>query len=220
MILRNGSRGQKVKTLQYLLNNNVEPDPGLTCDGVFGRLTEEAVKRFQHQERLTVDGIVGPKTWRELGDMGVEEAPVCGGVLPVWMHVALEELRRGVREVAGERDNPRIIAYHATTAGLRSDEEAWCSSFVNWCIQQSGMTGTGRANARSWNGWGRQVMAPQYGDIVVLWRESPQSWRGHVGFFLAFRDQRKVLLLGGNQGNAVSIAAYPRRRILSFRRPS
>jgi hypothetical protein len=41
-----------------------------------------------------------------------------------------------------------------------------------------------------------------------------------VGFFLAFRDQRKVLLLGGNQGNAVSIAAYPRHRILSFRRPS
>ncbi|PGS46819.1 hypothetical protein COC46_20550 [Bacillus sp. AFS041924] len=35
-------------------------------DGVFGILTEKAVKEFQHKNGLVVDGIVGPKTWAKL----------------------------------------------------------------------------------------------------------------------------------------------------------
>lgn len=37
------------------------------ADGIFGRLTEEAVKEFQKSNGLTVDGIVGNNTWRALG---------------------------------------------------------------------------------------------------------------------------------------------------------
>lgn len=39
----------------------------LIPDGIFGRLTDEAVRNFQHAHGLTVDGIVGPKTWEALG---------------------------------------------------------------------------------------------------------------------------------------------------------
>ena len=35
-------------------------------DGDFGRMTEKAVKAFQKDHGLTVDGICGPKTWKEL----------------------------------------------------------------------------------------------------------------------------------------------------------
>lgn len=57
--LKLGSRGIDVVTLQKKLN--------LHQDGIFGPLTEEAVKEFQKSNGLTVDGIVGTKTWAKLG---------------------------------------------------------------------------------------------------------------------------------------------------------
>lgn len=62
-ILRQGSQGQSVKTLQQLLTAVGYP---LAADGIFGDRTEAAVKKFQKDNGLTVDGIVGPKTWSTL----------------------------------------------------------------------------------------------------------------------------------------------------------
>lgn len=56
--LKIGSRGNDVKTLQSKLN--------LIPDGIFGKITEEAVKDFQKKNNLTVDGIVGDSTWNKL----------------------------------------------------------------------------------------------------------------------------------------------------------
>lgn len=39
---------------------------GITPDGIFGPVTEQAVKNFQHDNGLAVDGIVGPNTWAAL----------------------------------------------------------------------------------------------------------------------------------------------------------
>lgn len=52
--LRYGSRGNEVKMLQQYL--------GIKADGIFGRQTEEAVKKFQWKNGLVNDGIVGSKT--------------------------------------------------------------------------------------------------------------------------------------------------------------
>lgn len=57
--IRKGSRGEDVATLQRKLN--------LIADGIFGSITDEAVRDFQKSHALTVDGIVGPKTWAALG---------------------------------------------------------------------------------------------------------------------------------------------------------
>lgn len=57
--LKRGSRGAEVKTLQGKLN--------LMQDGIFGPLTEEAVKEFQKSRGLTADGVVGSRTWAALG---------------------------------------------------------------------------------------------------------------------------------------------------------
>lgn len=54
-VLSRGCRGNDVKTLQAELH--------LYEDGIFGALTEEAVKVFQQQHGLKIDGIVGEKTW-------------------------------------------------------------------------------------------------------------------------------------------------------------
>lgn len=58
MTYKYGSRGEVVKQIQTALH--------LYPDGIFGRQTEEAVKEFQHKNRLTVDGIVGPATLLKL----------------------------------------------------------------------------------------------------------------------------------------------------------
>lgn len=58
MILKLGSRGNEVKALQEKLN--------LKVDGIFGSLTEEAVKDFQRSNGLEVDGIVGANTLSKL----------------------------------------------------------------------------------------------------------------------------------------------------------
>lgn len=64
--LKKGDRGDEVKALQTLLNRLGYI---LDVDGAFGSKTEEAVKDFQRQNGLTVDGIVGPKTWTALDNM-------------------------------------------------------------------------------------------------------------------------------------------------------
>ncbi len=59
-----GSTGEDVKYLQRQLN--IFRFGPLVVDGIFGVVTEEAVKKFQKYYGLTVDGIVGPQTWATL----------------------------------------------------------------------------------------------------------------------------------------------------------
>lgn len=59
MILKIGSRGKEVKTLQEFFN--------ITADGIFGKGTDLTVKKWQMDNGLVSDGIVGPKTWDAMG---------------------------------------------------------------------------------------------------------------------------------------------------------
>ncbi|MDH6061519.1 peptidoglycan-binding protein [Chrysosporum bergii ANA360D] len=62
-ILSFGSHGTSVRVLQRLLISN---GYAIRVDGAFGPLTETAVKAFQNQRLMVVDGVVGPVTWQEL----------------------------------------------------------------------------------------------------------------------------------------------------------
>lgn len=69
VVLRQGSTGQDVITLQYLLNFISEYYPGIPApaqDGIFGSGTQQAVIAFQRAMQLTPDGIVGAATWKKL----------------------------------------------------------------------------------------------------------------------------------------------------------
>lgn len=68
-VLRLGSSGQDVITLQYLLNVAAEYDPTIPApsqDGNFGRGTQQSVMAFQRAAELAPDGVVGPLTWQAL----------------------------------------------------------------------------------------------------------------------------------------------------------
>ncbi len=62
-ILGFGHTGDAVRVLQRLLRSN---GYSIQVDGIFGALTESAVKAFQNRRSLVSDGIVGQRTWREL----------------------------------------------------------------------------------------------------------------------------------------------------------
>lgn len=70
-ILRQGSRGADVITLQYLLNVIAEYYPSIPApvqDGIFGSGTRSSVMAFQQRMGLNPDGTVGPLTWTALYD--------------------------------------------------------------------------------------------------------------------------------------------------------
>jgi uncharacterized protein (TIGR02594 family) len=133
-----------------------------------------------------------------------------------WMEFAFQEY--GQKEIKGTSDNPRIKEYlKVVGVGVYGhDETAWCSAFANWCMAQANIKGSGRANARSWLTWqGKLARGPVYGCVVVLSRP-PQSWQGHVAFWVG-ENQSNPMLLGGNQGDTVSLRRYPRSRVLDYR---
>lgn len=135
------------------------------------------------------------------------------------LKVAFSQL--GIKEISGDEDNPQIVKYAEETGigGINNDEIAWCSTFVNWCAKESDLPLSKKANARSWLNVGQKVTSPKPGDIVVFWRESIHSWKGHVGIFLGFNgNANKLYCLGGNQSNAVTIATYDTGKVLGYRR--
>jgi len=134
--------------------------------------------------------------------------------LPPWMPIAIKEL--GVSEVKGNLHNPKILEYHKTTTlAAKQDEVSWCSSFVNWVMKQAGIKGTGLANAQSWLKWGVGIDVPIYGSIVVL-KRGKEPWMGHVGF-LVYDSKERMMILGGNQGDKVSIAPFSKKDLLGIR---
>lgn len=136
---------------------------------------------------------------------------------PAWMAPAWAEL--GQRERPGSADNPRIIAYYADAGhpGVRHDEVAWCAAFAGACLERSAVASTRSLMARSYLAWGQPLDEPRLGAIAVLSRGSDPA-SGHVGFWLG-ESGENVLILGGNQSDAVTVAAYSKSRLIGLRWP-
>jgi uncharacterized protein (TIGR02594 family) len=137
---------------------------------------------------------------------------------PAWLDRAWADL--GQREVAGNRDNPRIVTYFADVGfpDVRHDEVAWCAAFAGACLERAGIASTRLLLARSYLGWGQALSKPRLGAIVVLSRGSDPAL-GHVGFWVG-ETATHVFLLGGNQGDAVAVEGYDKSRLLGLRWPA
>lgn len=93
IFLKKGDRGNDVKTLQHYLH--------LYEDGIFGPITEEAVKTFQRQKGLKVDGIVGVATWTALvpfivkkSKRKITEIIVHCSATPEGKHFTVDDIRK------------------------------------------------------------------------------------------------------------------------------
>ena len=131
------------------------------------------------------------------------------------LEIALSQY--GIKELGGPEDNPEIMKYFKEIGveWAKDSDTAWCSAFVNWCAKKTGFEYSGKLDARSWLKLGTKVKTYDKADIVVLWRESPDSWKGHVGVPIN-EDEDFIWILGGNQSNMVKISPYPKDRLLAY----
>lgn len=136
---------------------------------------------------------------------------------PLWLTKARELV--GLKEIVGSQHERKILDFFAEAGHpeIHDDETAWCAAFANAMLRRAGYAGTGALNARSFLNWGTKLSQPKLGCIVVFKRGN-SSWQGHVAFFIADRGST-VEVLGGNQGNAVSITRMSKADVLGYRWP-
>lgn len=142
--------------------------------------------------------------------------------------LSLAERFIGIKEAPGAADNPVVLAMLQLDAPwVRADEVHWCSAFANYVCWLLNLPRSKSLAARSWLTVGTPISIyearPGF-DVVVFSRGSgPQPGPqvldapGHVAFFAA-RSPGLVRVVGGNQSDAVTIAAYSADRVLGARR--
>jgi uncharacterized protein (TIGR02594 family) len=150
-----------------------------------------------------------PKQYAWLGD---EDGP----------RLLLEMLKLyGTIEVQGKGNNPRIIQW-AKDIGLghvyKADSIAWCGLTVAYAAAQAQWDHAPLGNAlyaRNWLVWGDHVPngKEMLGDVLVFTRQGG----GHVALYVG-EDATHFHILGGNQGDAVSIKRKPKSQLLGARR--
>ena len=134
---------------------------------------------------------------------------------PVWLDLARAEI--GQKEIKGSKHNPRIVAYwHDAELNFKDDETPWCAGFVGAMLERAGVDGTGSGMARSYEKWGKKLSKPAPGAVVTFWRGSKSSGSGHVGFYEGKDKHGNLMILGGNQSDAVNIKPFSRDRLTGF----
>lgn len=142
------------------------------------------------------------------------------GQLPRTITTALGLL--GVAEVVGRGSNRTIIGWRdelnqagVPITGFSDDDIPWCGLFAAIVVHRAGKkVVTGPLWARNWAGFGAGVAQAGLGDVLVFAR----GGGGHVGFYVA-EDASAYHVLGGNQGNKVSITRIAKARCIAVRRP-
>lgn len=139
---------------------------------------------------------------------------------PPWLYKAITYL--GQSEVAGTKHNPIIVKFSQRLGLLiRDDETPWCATFVGSCLEEACIRSTRSALALSYRNYGIELGGPVIGAIAYMTRKNKAGKiiGGHVGFVMGLRSDGAIMLLGGNQGDKVSIAAFPKSRIIGYRWP-
>lgn len=136
---------------------------------------------------------------------------------PRWLALARTYL--GVAEIKGEQHNQKILDLWkaAKLGGIKNDEIPWCAGFVGGILELSGIRSSRADSARSYLEWGIKLGGPALGAIVVFERGATS---GHVGFIVGRDKKANLVVLGGNQGDKVSIAPFAADRVIGYRWPS
>jgi uncharacterized protein (TIGR02594 family) len=136
---------------------------------------------------------------------------------PRMLVAALE--RFGVHEIAGGKNDPTIMAW-AKEAGVAhaytADEVPWCGLFMAVCAKRAGWPiPTSPLWALNWSTWGEPGGQPELGDVLTFVRPGG----GHVALYVG-EDAQHYHVLGGNQGNAVSVMTIAKTRLHACRQPA
>lgn len=189
-------------------------------------LLQEGIKAYGGDPGVS-DGDHGPKTRRGLHQVWVTHVRRHKSVLKASEQIPdyakLAVTYDGLAEVPGTRSNSTILGWIRQFFPWAKDDGqlAWCAIFINVMLERCGIKGTGKANARSFLYWGQsKKRSPRKGDIVVFWRVSPKSWKGHVAIYWSGHGTGTIKVFGGNQRNKACFTNYPEQRVLDYRRAS
>ena len=235
-ILKRRSMGPEVEMLQKALEALGYPTGGV--DGDFGPNTERAVKMFQLQAGLTVDGEVGQDTWTALGGTAEIEQPG-KGKLAVLADIAQTE---GARHLKWNNENSEAEKYlqpfRAPMQALGQLGSApvfynWCAAFVTWCcrqaeidipVQPEGFWAT-MAKVDAWKYWAKKKgfwhpaegFTPQRGDICVFeWFDGDVDL-DHIGVVRGYTlGSLSIQTAEGNHGNVTDNPTRELRNIPGF----
>lgn len=125
----------------------------------------------------------------------------------------------GVKEIPGPKSNPTILGWAKRLGGwiaswYKDDDIPWCGLFMAEVCRLAGLPVVSEPlKALAWASWGTPQSAPMLGDVLVFQREGG----GHVGIYVG-EDDAYLHVLGGNQGNAVSITRISKLRLVAIRR--
>lgn len=132
-----------------------------------------------------------------------------------WVEAARKSI--GLKEIPGKEHASEIVRMLITLkAWWRDDETPWCGVFIAHCMKEALLPYPSKYyRALEWNSYGIKLDRPAYGCIVVFSR----TGGGHVGIVVGKDEKGRLMVLGGNQSNQVSIAPFDRARATGFRYP-
>ncbi|TXN79296.1 TIGR02594 family protein [Methylobacterium sp. WL8] len=187
------------------------------ADGDAGPKTIAALTAFQRSAGLVADGIAGPKTIAALSTADVSERKALVD-RPGWLVLAEGQL--GLKEGQAAANNPKVVQFFADAGfpGIKTDSTAWCAAFANAMLKRAGHDGSHSLAARSFENWGVGLKEPVLGAVCTK-RRGNSAWQGHV-FFVVGANKDQVFGLGGNQSDAVTVAAFKRSEVTAFRWPA
>jgi uncharacterized protein (TIGR02594 family) len=123
----------------------------------------------------------------------------------------------GLKEIKGDVDAPEIVKMWADikNSGIKDDETPWCAAFVGACLERVGIKSTRSGSSQSFLDWGEVLFKPIKDCIVVFKRPGG----GHVGFVTGVDKFGHIMVLGGNQSDAVNIKPFKTDRVVGYRWP-
>ena len=192
----------------------------LTGSGFFGNATDTAVEAFQKRAGIKVDGTVGQATAealdRALGSNLAETAPTAAKEIqrPLWLQAGMSYI--GTKEVPGAKDSKVIIDWAKDEGGdiaqeYTHDSIPWCALFANMALTKASLKGTETLWALDFAGnWPSvKLTGPAVGAFAPMLR----SGGGHIGIVVGQDQHSNIMLLGGNQSDAVNIKPFTRSRL-------
>lgn len=132
----------------------------------------------------------------------------------------IDEARKfiGLTEIKGPKHNPEILQFwkDIKRGGIKDDETPWCAAFVGAMLERVGIRSSRFEGAKSYLEWGDKLDRPVLGCVVVFSRDGG----GHVGFVVGQDKAGNILVLGGNQSDAVNVKGFPPSRVTGYRWPT